>query len=369
LDGIFGPGAFRIFDRSASYAGSGPPSAVVKPARPGFMKVGVLQFFSWPERRIPLPEVYERAMQRIEIMDRTGYDAVWLAEHHFSSFSVCPSVHMMGTQVAARTSNLRIGTAVSLAAFYHPLRLAEEVALLDVLSGGRVNWGAGRGFERKEFEAFGIAGEESAARFREAVEIVIAAWSNDKLSYEGSYFRFDEVEVLPRPIQQPHPPVWVAASSELAIAWAAEAGHTIMMDPHSAHAEIARKRNLYCAQLEEAGHTFAGREIPMARLLAVARTAEEAEAVARSGAGWIVGSYVGAQHGQLFDPKSLAPSRPDDDPVNRYLDGVVIYGTPEAVVDQIQRLQEEMFLDYLMCAPLSHESFTLFTEHVLPKLL
>jgi alkanesulfonate monooxygenase SsuD/methylene tetrahydromethanopterin reductase-like flavin-dependent oxidoreductase (luciferase family) len=91
--------------------------------------------------------------------------------------------------------------------------------------------------------------------------------------------------------------------------------------------------------------------------------------VARSGAGWIVGSYVGAKHGQLFDPKGLAPSRPDDDPVNRYLDGVVIYGTPEAVVDQIQRLQEEMFLDYLMCAPLSHESFTLFTEHVLPKFL
>jgi len=118
------------------------------------MKVGVLQFFSWPERRVAIETVYERALQRIEIMDRTGYDAVWLAEHHFHSFSVCPSVHMMGVQVAARTRRLRIGTAVSLAAFYHPLRLAEEVALLDVLSGGRVNWGAGRGFDRTEFGAF-----------------------------------------------------------------------------------------------------------------------------------------------------------------------------------------------------------------------
>ena len=138
------------------------------------MKVGVLQFFSWPERRVAIETVYERALQRIEIMDRTGYDAVWLAEHHFHSFSVCPSVHVMGTHVAARTQRLRIGTAVSLAALYHPLRLAEEVALLDVLSGGRVYWGAGRGFDRTEFLAFGVPQDESAPRFQEAVDIVRA---------------------------------------------------------------------------------------------------------------------------------------------------------------------------------------------------
>jgi len=132
------------------------------------MNVGVLQFFAWPDRRVPIGTVYERVLERIEIMDRAGYAAVWLAEHHFQSFSVCPSIHMMATAVAARTRRIRIGTAVSLAAFYHPLRLAEEVALLDVLSGGRVNWGAGRGFHRREFEIFGVAPEESAARFRVA---------------------------------------------------------------------------------------------------------------------------------------------------------------------------------------------------------
>jgi alkanesulfonate monooxygenase SsuD/methylene tetrahydromethanopterin reductase-like flavin-dependent oxidoreductase (luciferase family) len=317
------------------------------------MKFGVLQFFSWPERRVALPTVYERAMQRIEIMDQTGY---------------CPSVHVMGTHVAARTRNLRIGTAVSLAAFYHPLRLAEEVALLDVLSGGRVNWGAGRGFDRVEFEAFGVPGEESAPRFREAVRIVLEAWRNERFSFEGDYFRFDDVEVLPKPLQQPHPPVWVAASSEPAIEWAAAEGHTIMMDPHSAHVEIARKRELYRARLEANGHSFEGREIPMARLLAVAPDAEQAKEVARQGAGWIVGSYMGADGGKLFDPKGLATKK-GDDPVDRYLSGVVVHGTPEAVVDELQRLGEEMYLDYLMCAPLSHESFTLFTEKVLPKLM
>ena len=115
------------------------------------MKVGVLQFFGWLDRSVPLDSIYRMALERIAIMDAAGYDAVWLAEHHFSSFSVCPSVHMMGTMAAARTKRLRIGTGVSLAPFYNPMRLAEEVALLDMLSGGRVNWGAGRGFERSEF--------------------------------------------------------------------------------------------------------------------------------------------------------------------------------------------------------------------------
>ena len=142
------------------------------------MKFGVLQFFSWPGRQIALPTVYERAFDRIEVMDKSGYDAVWLAEHHFTDYSVCPSVHMMAMRVAERTKNLRIGTAVSLAAFYHPLRLAEEVALLDVLSGGRVNWGAGRGFDPVEFAAFKVPIEESREYFQEAVDIVLAAWTN-----------------------------------------------------------------------------------------------------------------------------------------------------------------------------------------------
>src|SRR5215475_13689842 len=167
------------------------------------MKLGVLQFFSWPERRNPLPTVFERALERIEIMDRTGYDAVWLAEHHFSDFSVCPSVHMMGTLAAARTKRLRVGTAVSLAPFYHPLRLAEEVALLDHLSEGRVNWGAGRGFSSGEFAAFGVPVEESASRFRETVEVVLNAWTNDKVRHRGQHYAFEDVEVLPKPLQAP----------------------------------------------------------------------------------------------------------------------------------------------------------------------
>jgi alkanesulfonate monooxygenase SsuD/methylene tetrahydromethanopterin reductase-like flavin-dependent oxidoreductase (luciferase family) len=329
------------------------------------MKFAVLQFFSWPERRVELATVYARALERIEIMDRGGYDAVWLAEHHFSSFSVCPSVHMVGTLAAARTHRLRIGTGVSLAPFYHPLRLAEEVALLDLLSRGRVNWGAGRGFARVEFEAFGVPPDESTSRFRETVEIVLKAWTEERLNFTGEHFRFDGIEVLPKPVQRPHPPVWMAASSDGAIEWAAGRGFSILMDPHSSAAEIGRKHRLYAERLTAAGFSEAGRDIPVARLVALGRNAADAAAVARNGAQWIVDSYLGAQHRPVMQTNFT----PDGvDPVRRYLDEVILHGTPEAVVDQILRLRDEIGLDYLLCAPLSHETFMLLTEQVLPRL-
>lgn len=328
------------------------------------MKVGVLQFFGWRDRSIPLEDVYARALDRIEVMDRTGYDAVWLAEHHFSGYSVCPSVHVMAAHVAARTRNLRIGTAVTLAAFYHPLRIAEEIALLDVLTGGRVNWGAGRGFDPREFEVFGVPAAESSERFREAVEIVLAAWTHERLSYEGRFHRYEDVEVLPKPHQRPHPPTWVAATSPSAVEWAAEQGHTILMDPHSSHPEIARKLRRYRDGLEKAGHPVEGRQVPMGRLVAVAETDADALAIARRAARWTAGAYL---------PKeALASFRPDGqqmDPVAHYLKDVVIHGCPERVIDTLKQLEEEMPLDYLLLSPLSEKTFGIFTERVLPHVL
>jgi alkanesulfonate monooxygenase SsuD/methylene tetrahydromethanopterin reductase-like flavin-dependent oxidoreductase (luciferase family) len=320
------------------------------------MKFGVLQFFSWT-RRIPLEEVYARAFDRIAIMDEGGYDAVWLAEHHFNTYSVCPSVCLMGTHIAARTKRLRIGTAVTLAAYYHPLRLAEELAMLDHFSGGRLNWGAGRGFDPVEFRAFGIPAEESAARFMECVAIVQEAWKVGRFSFAGKYWQFEEIEVLPKPLQQPQPPVWLAASSPEAIERAAAGGYSILMDPHASNADIGRKRALYGEALERAGHSPQGREIPTARLIALGETTREAREAAAAGARWMVGSYVKGH---------FAGGR---DPIEHYLDDVVIHGTPAAVVDRLVQLRDEIGLDYLMAAPLSHRSFLLFTEQVLPRLL
>ena len=321
------------------------------------MKLGVLQFFSWPERRVPLEQVYERALQRIDVMDRAGYDAVWLAEHHFTTYSVCPSVNLMALAAAQRTQRLRIVTAVTLAALYHPLRLAEELALLDVLTGGRLNWGAGRGFEPSEFGAFGVPLDETAARFREAVEVVQEAWRSDRLTFHGKFWDFDDVEVLPKPLQRPQPPTWVAATSPEAISWAAAGGYAILMDPHASFGEIAAKYDRYAAELADNGHP-APVDTPMARLVAVADSDAAAEEVARAGAAWTIGAYG---HG------TGVTSGADGERVERYVRECIIWGCPARVRDELDRLAEEMRLHHLMIAPLSHESFVRFTDEVLPE--
>jgi len=332
------------------------------------MKVGVLQFFSWPGRRTPIEVVYQRALQRIETMDHSGYDAVWLAEHHFNSFSVCPSVTMMGTQVAERTEHLRIGTAGTLAGLHNPLHLAEQLAFLDVISGGRLNWGAARGFDSTEFRAFGVEGEQSSAIFREHVLAVLAAWGSERASFHGDHVAFDNIEVLPKPAQRPHPPTWMAVSSPSAIAWAAAQGLPILMDPHSSHGEIERKRGIWAQAMTESGHDPGGFDIPMARLLAIAPTDAEAEEVARRGAGWMIGSYAGGGRGNVVGGGGDAPVdfEPDRDPVDRYVDKVIVWGSPQKVIDELEQLRTEIPLNYLMAAPLSQQSFELLTDEVLP---
>src|SRR4051794_13407906 len=157
----------------------------------------------------------------------------------------------------------------------------------------------------------------------------------------------------------------MAATSESSIDWAAGQGFSILMDPHSAHADLGRKRRYYAERLEAAGFSIEGRDLPMARLLALGDSAEEAEDVARRGAEWIVNSYFSATH----NPVGIKdPAAHGADPVQRYLDRVVLHGTVDAVLDEILRQREEIGLDYLLAAPLSHYSFMLLTKKILPRL-
>ena len=166
-------------------------------------------------------------------------------------------------------------------------------------------------------------------------------------------------------MQRPHPPVWMAATSPAALDWAAGSGFSILMDPHASARDIGDKRRYYAERLEAAGFSLDGRDLPVARLVALGDTAAKAAEVARRGAQWIVDSYFGARH----RPVGVTdPAAPGADPVQRYLDEVILHGTPEAVLDQILRLREEIGLDYLLCAPLSHQTFTLLTEQILPRL-
>ena len=286
-------------------------------------KIGVLQFFSWPGRQgrwktfMPARSSASRSWT-----GRLRRGVAGRASLH--TFSVCPSVHMMGMLAAARTKRLRIGTAVSLAALYHPLRLAEEVALLDMLSGGRVNWGAGRGFAPS-------SSTPSACRRRKAPSAFARpsnrpkAWTRGALQFTRPHFAFDDVEVLPKPLQQPHPPVWMAATSEQAIDWAAGRGFSILMDPHASTRELGDKRRRYAREARRSGLLDAGRDIPMARLIALAPTQGEAETVARRGAQWLVDAYAGPQHAHR---KSMQRTYDGKDPAQHYVDSVILHGTP-----------------------------------------
>jgi alkanesulfonate monooxygenase SsuD/methylene tetrahydromethanopterin reductase-like flavin-dependent oxidoreductase (luciferase family) len=167
--------------------------------------------------------------------------------------------------------------------------------------------------------------------------------------------------VLPKPRQQPHPPTWVAATSPSAIQWAGERGLSILMDPHSPHTEIARKLRSYREALEKAGHDFGEREIPIGRLVAVAETDAKAEEIARRGAQWTAGAYLPKEALAQFSGKGKPV-----DPVEHYLEGVVIHGCPERVVDTLLALEEEVPLGYLLLSPLSEKTFGLFTDRVLP---
>lgn len=340
------------------------------------MKFGVLLFLSWPERRVSAETVYARALERVEIMDQSGYDAVWLAEHHFTTYSICPSVHLLGTYIAARTKRLRIGTGVSLVPFYNPLRLAEEIAMLDILSGGRVNWGAGRGYQLAEFNIFGVPPKDSYEVFREHLDVVIQAWTQDSLTYQGKYVSYTDVEVLPKPLQKPHPPVWLATSSAESITWAGSRGYSILLDPIASHQQLRGKRDLYQEQLEAHGFSMAKRDIPMARFICVEDTLERARAVAQQGLEWYVRFHKlpGMQHvghetqlnRQRNELYNVEFDRPVSEEVAHFLEQSTIYGTPEMCIDQIARLREEAGMDYLMCAPLSQRTFTMFTERVMP---
>ena len=329
------------------------------------MKLGVLQFFSWPGRHGPLEEVYARALERIEIMDRTGFDAVWLAEHHFTTFSVCPSVHMVGGLAAARTKRLRIGTAVSLAALYHPLRLAEEVALLDMLSGGRVNWGAGRGFAQFEFKHFGVPAEESAERFREAVEIVLKAWNEERFSFKGTHFSFDDVEVLPKPLQRP---IADLDGGDVGSRHRLGGGPRLFHPDGSAfldgrarrqapplHREARRSGLLRCRPRHPHGAAAGARlDQGRGRGRRAPRRAMAGQFLRRAAASPVAGPCSG--------PTTARSRRSTTSTASSCT------ARPSRLWSRSPACSEEIGLNYLMCAPLSRESFRLLADEVLPRL-
>ena len=165
--------------------------------------------------------------------EELGFDSVWLAEHHFHSFGgILSSPPVIGAAIAQRTSKIRVGTAVTLLPYHNPLRIAEDYATLDCLSNGRLEFGIGHGFIKYESLTFGTPLEELRDRFQENLAVILKAWSEPKVSHKGKFYEYENVEVMPRPIQQPHPTVWMGATSTAeSFEFAGRSGFHLMLIP------------------------------------------------------------------------------------------------------------------------------------------
>jgi alkanesulfonate monooxygenase SsuD/methylene tetrahydromethanopterin reductase-like flavin-dependent oxidoreductase (luciferase family) len=175
----------------------------------------------------PTGEQYEDRLRLTELYDRLGYRAYHLAEHHGTPLGVAPSVNIFLSAVAQRTERLRIGTFVSTLPLYHPVRLVEEIAMLDQLSGGRLEVGMGRGVSPIEVGYYGIDHDTTRARFAEFVEIVRRGLTEPVLDFHGEYYDVDAVPMVISPVQRPTPPLWYGIADPARAAWAVELGLNI----------------------------------------------------------------------------------------------------------------------------------------------
>jgi alkanesulfonate monooxygenase SsuD/methylene tetrahydromethanopterin reductase-like flavin-dependent oxidoreductase (luciferase family) len=190
--------------------------------------------------------------------ERLGFNSVWLPEHHFGGFGVMPTPSQCLSYVAARTERVKLAPATVLLPCSQPLRVAEEFATLDLLSNGRAIFSAGRGYDEREYRAFEIPFGESRTRFDEELEIVRKAWTEEGFTFEGRHHRIpDPVTVYPRPVQQPHPPIYVACFSEPTMRVAAALGFNILFAPFAAammFGGLSEAVAQFKAYATEAGH-------------------------------------------------------------------------------------------------------------------
>lgn len=188
-------------------------------------RFGLVFDFRNPARwRLPWDTLYGQALDRIAYAEDLGFEYIWLTEHHFVDDGYAPSAMPIAAAVAARTHRVRIGTQVLLLPLYNAVRLAEDAATVDAISGGRLIFGAGLGYRAEEFEALGIPMRERLPRFLETLEVIRRAWEEPSLTFHGRFYDLDNVTVTPKPVQKPRPEIWIGASNEHGARRAAELG-------------------------------------------------------------------------------------------------------------------------------------------------
>jgi probable F420-dependent oxidoreductase len=175
----------------------------------------------------PVAELYAQTFEHIRYAERLGFDAIWTSEHHFIADGYSPSLLPICAAIAARTTRVRIGTNVLLLPLHDPVRVAEDAATVDIVSGGRFDLGVAVGYKREEFTGLGIDRRERAGRIEEAIAVIRKAWQPGAFSFEGEHYRYHDIDVAPKPVQDPMP-LWIGGFSEPAVRRAARLGDGLL---------------------------------------------------------------------------------------------------------------------------------------------
>jgi alkanesulfonate monooxygenase SsuD/methylene tetrahydromethanopterin reductase-like flavin-dependent oxidoreductase (luciferase family) len=199
--------------------------------------------------------VYDSCLDQMLAAEPLGYGSVWIAEHHFNDYGLCPAPPVLAAFLAARTSRLRLGMGVSLLPLHHPIDLAEQLAVLDVVSGGRLDVGIGRGGTLQDYQTFRSERADARLRIEEGIALMQRCWSGAPFDFAGQFHAAEQLHVRPRPLQRPHPPLFIAANSEDSVLSAARLGLPTLSSFFVPVEELQRRRQLYRDTARAAGRS------------------------------------------------------------------------------------------------------------------
>ena len=313
---------------------------------------------------------YDDTIAQVQLADELGLDAAWLAELHFNrQFSVMPAPLLVGSAIAALTKHIKIGTAVNLVPLHHPIRLAEETATLDVLSHGRAIFGIGRGAMPSHYKGYGVDIDQGRELFREALELILSAWTNDELFYDGQFYQCQGLRIVPKPYQKPYPPVYIASNSPDTFGMVGSLGHNILMTPLIVSKEGGKAGlDLYRETLSEHGFDPASVRVNINMPVHVSKESKRVRTEFEP----TINNYLSTLRGLGGTQGSRRAVSLDYDQVfNEY----AVVGDPGECVDKLNEFREMFQPNEFMCwfntgGMLPHQeverSMRLFTEEVMP---
>ncbi len=319
-------------------------------------------------------EFYDRMVQMLVESESRGFSSAWVNEHHFHPFGgMIPEPPILLAAVAAQTSTIRLGTSVSLLPLRHPLAVAEAYAMVDQLSGGRLDFGIGRGFVSHDYQAFGVPFDEAQARVEESLEIVLAAWSGRPVEHHGTHYDVSGVEVWPTPRQRPHPPIWVAATSNRSTyEMAGRGGHNLLTLLYKRPlAETAESIGYFRDAATEAGLDATSLRVGSHIMVYCAEEPDGARQAARDAMERYTAQHRGARS---LGGRGTVPTI-DGMSVDEMVDaGLLCVGTPAECVDILRRVDAEVGLDSVDCGfswgglepDAVQRSYDLFCDEVIP---